>query len=176
MGRKKKIKTIQEKEEYKIRRREQNKLNQENFRKRRKILNTIKLISSKFRKELKYKQELSNFLKNMGFNYFITLTTKQPTTYNNIKRDTDYLITSLSIDNQYDRLFYVIEKGKSEHLHIHILLKSNCDFNKLYKIVKRKWNNGFVYVKTIYSSYKETILENYVIKEVSLNSNNWWIW
>jgi hypothetical protein len=176
MGRKKKIKTIQQKEDYIIRRREQNKLNQENFRKRRKILNTIKLISSKLKEELKYKEELSNYLKNLGFNYFITLTTKNLTTYDNLKRDTDYLITSLSIDIQYDRMFYVIEKGKLGHLHIHILLKSNCNLNKLKKIVKWKWNKGFVDVKTIYSNTEDTKLENYIIKEVKLNSNNWLIW
>jgi hypothetical protein len=42
--------------------------------------------------------------------------------------------------------------------------------------VKWKWNKGFIDVKPIYSKIEDTKLENYIIKEVKLNSNNWWIW
>jgi hypothetical protein len=55
-------------------------------------------------------------------------------------------------------------------------MKTQSSLNKLKTIVKNKWKNGFVDIKRIYSDFDNYTLEKYVLKEVSISSNDELTW
>lgn len=174
MGRNKKIKTIEEEVKYKEIRRNQNRTNQRNYRLKKKIQNELKNKPSFIKNDV-YKSSLKTYLKELDFNYFITLTTREIITTRHINKLTDRFIYELKNVVDFQRVFFVIEK--KDRPHIHILLKSSTDYKTLTKYVDLLWDEGFVYSVKIYSKIDDYTLENYVIKEVYYNSGeiNWWI-
>jgi hypothetical protein len=174
MGRNKKIKTIEEEVKYIERRRKQNRTNQRNYRLRRKLEKELNNTPSYIKNDL-YKTSLKHFLKEQGYNYFITLTTKEILTTRQINKLTDRFIDRLKNVVDVERVFYVIEK--KDRPHIHILLKTSTKYSTLTKSVDLLWNEGFVYSVKIYSKIDDYTLENYVVKGVYYNSGevNWWV-
>ncbi len=174
MGRNKKIKTIEEEVKYKERRRHQNRTNQRNHRLKKKLEKQLNNSPSYIKNDI-YKNTLKTFLKEQGFNYFITLTTKEIITIKHINILTEKFIDRLRNVVDVEMVFYVIEK--KERPHIHILLKTSTKYSTLTKSVDLLWNEGYVYSVKIYSKTDDYTLENYVIKEVYYNSGeiNWWI-
>ena len=177
MGRKKKVKTITEENDYLIRRREQNRINQLNFRKRRRIVNLLKdktIKPNQTRKE--FINKFSIDLKEFDFDYFITLTNKDFISSKGLFHLFPQFITQLKNEVKIGFVFYVIEKGTTDQPHIHLLMKTQSSLNKLKTIVKNKWKNGFVDIKRIYSDFDNYTLEKYVLKEVSISSNDELTW
>jgi hypothetical protein len=174
MGRHKKIKTEEEKDNYQERRRQQNITNQKNFRWRKKIVKELENTPSYIKNDI-YKNSLKNLIKKQEFNYFITLTTRRIKTIKHIQKLTKEFIDRLKNVVDVERVFYVIEKN--ERLHIHILLKTSTEYKTLKNSVNLLWKEGFVYFVKVYSKIDDYTLENYVIKEVYYNSGeiNWWI-
>ena len=172
MGRKKKIKTDEEQINYQKRRREQNRINQKNFRLRRKLLKQILEISNQ-EKNQKYREGLTLLLKKQEFNYFITLTTKEERTLRHIKIIFDNFISKLKLDIGIEGGYFVVET--SNRPHIHLLVKTNSNLSNLIKSIGKNWNEGFTHTKNITSGIDNLILENYVTKEVYYNSPevNW---
>jgi hypothetical protein len=174
MGRYKKIKTKEEEVKYKERRRHQNRTNQRNHRLRKKLEKQLNNSPSYIKNDI-YKNTLKTFLKEQGFNYFITLTTKEILTTKHINILTERFIDRLRNVVDVEMVFYVIEK--KDRPHIHILLKTSTDYSSVVNSVNLLWEEGFVYSVKIYSKTDDYTLENYVIKEVYYNSGeiNWWI-
>jgi hypothetical protein len=174
MGRKKLFKTPKQQEEYTNRRREQNRVNQFNFRLRRKMKEKIKDVSYKM-KNYEYKNQLSKLLKEQNFNFFITLTTKQERTLKQIKITLDHFLGNINNHIKVERLYFVVEKKNRPH--IHILLKTDTDIKSLNNSVGIIWNEGFINTKNIYSGIDDYTLEEYLIKEINFNSPeiNWGI-
>jgi hypothetical protein len=78
MGRYKKTKTIIEVSEYLLRRREQNRINQMKYRRRRKIVNLLKnktIGPTQTKKE--FINDFSQHLKGLDFDYYLTLTNRE---------------------------------------------------------------------------------------------------
>lgn len=175
MGRNKKVKTPEEHEQYKEKRREQIRVNQRNFRKRKKIMENLTPSLTQFQKELQYKGDLSKELKKIGFNFLITLTTKNKLSIKLI----NILVKELKEKiGSIERIFYVIENGKTNHPHIHLMVKTTMDKNQVIKSIKDSWKRGFVDVKTIYSGDGDLTLEEYLMKEVQLYNKEperWWL-
>jgi hypothetical protein len=174
MGRHKKIKTEIEKDNYRKKRREQNRINQYNYRERKKIINKIIDTPTYIKNDI-YKDSLKNLLKEQEFNYFITITTRKIKTFKHINKLIKEFIYKLKYYVDVERVFYVIEKKNRPH--IHILLKTSTDYKTLKNSVNFLWDEGFVYSVKIYSKIDDYTLEKYVIKEVYYNSGeiNWWI-
>ena len=122
-----------------------------------------------------YKNSLKTLIKKVGFNYFITLTTRRILTPKYLHILTKEFIDRLKNVVDVERVFYVIEK--KDRPHIHILLKTSTKYSTLTKSVDLLWNEGYVYSVKIYSTIDNYTLEKYVIKEVYYNSGeiNWWI-
>jgi hypothetical protein len=175
MGRNNKVKTPEEHEKYKEKRREQIRVNQRNFRKRKKIMENLTSSLTQFQKELQYKDDLSKELKKIGFNFLITLTTKNKLSIkliNILVKELKEMIGSI------ERIFYLIEYGKTNHPHIHLLVKTTMDKNQVIKSIRDSWKRGFVDVKTIYSGDGDLTLEEYLMKEVQLYNKEperWWL-
>jgi hypothetical protein len=175
MGRNKKVKTLEEQEQYKEKRRIQNRINQRNFRKRKKLIENLTPTLTQFQKELKYKDELSNELNKIGFDFFITLTTKNKLSIkllNNSIKELKEKIRSI------EKIFYVIETGKTNHPHLHLLVKTTMDKNQVIKSIRDTWNRGFIDVKTIYSGEGDLTLQEYLMKEVRIYNKDperWWL-
>jgi hypothetical protein len=175
MGRNKKVKTPEEQEQYIEKRRIQNRINQRNFRKRKKIMENLTPSLTQFQKELRYKEDLSKELKKIGFNFFITLTTKNKLSIkllNILVKELKEMIGSI------ERIFYVIENGKTNHPHLHLLVKTKMDKNQVIKSIRDNWNRGFIDVKTIYSGEGNLTLDEYLVKEVQLYNKEperWWL-
>lgn len=175
MGRYKKVKSEVEKSEYKERRRQQNRINQRNFRRRKKLMENLSHSSTQFQKELKYKEDLSRELKKIGFNFFLTLTTKNKSSIKLLNKSIKELKEKIW---SMERLFYVIEKGKTNHPHIHLLVKTTINKNQMIKSIRDSWDRGFIDVKTIYSGDGDLTLEDYLLKEVRLYNKEperWWM-
>jgi len=177
MGRYKKTKTIIEENEYLLRRREQNRINQMKYRRRIKIVNLIKdkSINPKQTHE-EYKNELSELLKGVDFDYHITLTKREILSIKSLFHIIKNFIKQLKNEVKLGFVFYVIERGETDHPHIHLLIKSQSSLNNLKTIIKNKWKDGFLFIQRIYSDIDNYKLENYVLKEVSISSNdelNW---
>lgn len=175
MGRNKKVKTPEEQEQYKEKRRIQNRINQRNFRKRKKLMENLTPTLTQFQKELKYKDELSNELNKIGFNFFITLTTKNKLSIKLL----NILVKELKEMNEsIDRIFYVFENGKTNHPHLHLLIKTTMDKNQVIKSIRDSWKRGYVDVKTIYSGEGDLTLQDYLMKEVRIYNKEperWWL-
>lgn len=174
MGRHKKIKTEEEKDDYRERRRQQNITNQKNFRLRKKIVRELENTPTYIKNDI-YKNSLKNLIKKQEFNYFITLTTRRIKTIKHLHKLTKEFIGRLKNVVDVERVFYVIEE--KDRPHVHILLKTSTDYKTLTKYVDFLWNEGFVYSVKVYSKIDDLTLETYVIKEVYYNSQeiNWWI-
>jgi hypothetical protein len=168
MGRKKNIKTEEELREYQLRRRIQNRINQRNYRLRIKLKNKVLEVSSN-NKNIEFKNHLSLFLKEKEFNYFITLTTKYNNSLKKIKHQLESFLNGINLNNELKNIFYVIEK-KSK-LHIHLLIKTEIKLNYLIEKVKKNWNIGYSHTIKIYSDYIDRTLENYLLKEVRYDDN-----
>lgn len=177
MGRKKKIKTQTEINEYLTKRREQNRINQQNYRRRIKIVNFLKektITPTQNRRD--YVNEMSRQLKEFDFNYYITLTTQEISNVKSLFHIIPNFIRQLKSEIKLGLVFYVVEKGKTDHPHIHLLIKSQSSLNKWKTIIKNKWKNGFVDIQRIYSVFDDYTLEKYVMKEVSILSNDELMW
>jgi len=177
MGRYKKSKTITEENEYLLRRREQNRINQLNYRRRRKIVKMLK--DKKIRPTQTNKEfinEFSHHLKGLDFDYSITLTNREFLSIKSLFHFIPKFITQLKNEIKIGLVFYVIQVGITDHPHIHLLMKTQSSLNKLKTIIKNKWKNGFVYVQRIYSNFDNYTLENYVLKEVNFSSNDELTW
>jgi hypothetical protein len=175
MGRNNKVKTPEEHEKYKEKRREQIRVNQRNFRKRKKIMENLTPTLTQFQKELQYKDDLSKELNKIGFNFFITLTTKNKLSIKLINKLLKELKDKIG---SIERIFYVVEKGKTNHPHIHLLIKTTMNKNQVIKSIRDSWKRGFVDVKTIYSGDGDLTLEEYLMKEVQLYNKEperWWL-
>lgn len=175
MGRNKKVKTPEEQERYTEKRREQNRVNQRNFRRRKKLMENLTPSLTQFQKELKYKDELSNELNKIGFNFFITLTTKNKLSIKLLNKSIKEIKEKI---RSIERIFYVIETGKTNHPHIHLLVRTTMDKNQMIKSIRDTWNRGFIDVKTIYSGDGDLTLEDYLLKEVRLYNKEperWWM-
>jgi hypothetical protein len=172
MGRHKKIKTENEKIEYKLRRREQNRISQKNFRLRRKILNKVMKVTPTEQNNI-YKKSLTKFIKEQRYNYFITLTTKEERTPRLLKIKLDKFLKSIRNTINYETGFFVIEK--KNRTHIHLLLKSKNSLKNISKTIYEFWKEGFAKTLNIKSKEEDYTLENYLIKEVYYNSTevNW---
>jgi hypothetical protein len=174
MGRNKKVKNNKEKVKYLKRRRHQNKINQRNYRLRKKLENELENTPSYIKNDV-YKNSLKTLLKKQEFNYFITLTTRFELTTKHINILTERFIDDLRNKIDFEMVFYVIEI--KDRPHIHILLKTSTDYSSVVNSVNLLWEEGFVYSVKVYSEIDDYTLENYVIKEVYYNSSeiNWWI-
>ena len=177
MGRKRKIKTSQQQVEYQIKRREQNRLNQSKFRKRKKIMNMLQnrtRDSFQFKKE--YIDELSHYLKDFDFDFYITLTMRENSSVKKLIYLIPRFMEQLKTEVKLGLGFYIIERGMSDRPHIHLLVKSQTSLKKINEIIRRTWTNGFVDVQRVYSDFDNYTLEKYVLKEVSILSNDELIW
>jgi hypothetical protein len=171
MSRKKKIKTEEEIKEYNLRRRIQNRINQRNYRLRIKLKSKT-LDVNQIKKEIEFKKELITFLKELNFNYFITLTTRYEMTFKKIKIYLDKFLLNINNSIKLDRLYYVIERDSRTH--IHILIKSEINSSLLKEVINLIWKEGFIHSKKIYSNPNDLTLENYLTKEIKLSSDlNW---
>jgi len=172
MGRRKHIKTEDELNNYKEKRREQNRINQKNFRLRRNLLKQILEVSYQ-EKNQKYREGLTRLIKEQEFNYFISLTTKEERTLRHIKILLDNFISNLKLDIGIEKGYFVIET--KNRTHIHLLVKTNSNLPNLIKSISKNWNEGFTHTKNITSGIDNLILENYLTKEVYYNSPevNW---
>ena len=172
MGRHKKVKTENEKIEYKLKRREQNRISQKNFRLRKKILNKVMNVSPIEQNNI-YKKSLTKFIKEQDYNYFITLTTTKERTSRLLKIILDKFLTDVKRNINYQNGFFVIEK-KNRH-HIHLLIKSKKSFKDISMTTKKFWKEGFSKTMKINSKIDNFTLEEYLVKEVWYNSNevNW---
>lgn len=177
MGRKKKLKTITEETDYLIRRREQNRINQLNYRKRKRIVRKIKeqeINPNQTKRE--YIDVLSQHLKGFNFDYYITLTNREIISIKSLFNLIPQFITQLKNEVKIGFVFYVIEKGITDHPHIHLFMKTQSSLNKLKTIIRNKWKNGFIDIQRIYSDFDDYTLERYVLKEVSISSKDELIW
>lgn len=175
MGRNKKEKTTKEEKDYYLRRKNQNRINQRNFRTRRKLLENISHLKTPFEKELKYKEDLCKVLKDIGFNYLITLTLKFKNSVNNLVKQVKKLNEKIDSIN---RVFFVIENGETNHPHIHLLIQSKIEKTDLMNTLKFHWRRGFIDVRTIYSDNEDLTLEEYLMKEIRVYNKEpekWWI-
>jgi hypothetical protein len=177
MGRKKKIKSLHEKEEYRIRRREQNRINQSKFRKRKKIVNVLQNYSfdnSRIKKE--YIDELSHCLKEFDFDFYITLTMRENSSIKKLIHLIPRFIEQVKTELKLGFGFYIVESGLSDRPHIHLLVKSQTSLKKMKEVINRTWMNGFVDIQRVYSDFDNYTLEKYVLKEVSILSSDELIW
>jgi uncharacterized protein YajQ (UPF0234 family) len=177
MGRYKKTKTIIEENEYLLRRRLQNRINQMNYRRRRKIVNSLKDKTIRpTQTKMEYLNELSQLLKGFDFDYYITLTNREISSIKSLFHLIPNFIKQLKNQIKFGYVFYVIERGLTDHPHIHLLVKSQSSLNKLKTIIKNKWKKGFIDIQRIYSVFDDYTLEKYVMKEVSILSNDELMW
>ena len=130
--------------------------------------------SSQFKKE--YIDELSHYLKGFDFDYYITLTNREILSIKSLFHLIPSFITQLKNEVKLGFGFYIVERGMSDRPHIHLLVKSQTSLKKMKEIIKRTWNNGFVDIQKIYSVFDNFTLEKYVLKEVSISSNDELIW
>lgn len=173
VGRPKKIKTEQELIKYEKRRREQNRINQQNFRDRKNRLKKIQEIPF-FKENKKYREELKIFLKQHGYNYFLTLTTQKERNLKYLKSLSNRFFNKLGLEIGFDRVFCVIETKNKPH--IHILIKTDNTMTSLVNFVSKNWFEGNVKnIQKIYSGEDNYKLESYLLKEVFYNSQevNW---
>ena len=156
MGRHKKVKTENENIEYKLKRREQNRISQKNFRLRRKILNKVMNVIPTEQNNI-YKKSLTKFIKKQDYNYFITLTTTKERTTRLVKIILDKFLLDIKKNIGYQNGFFVIEKKNRPH--IHLLLKSKYSYKEISRTSNKFWNEGFTKTLKINSKVEDYTLE-----------------